>query len=423
MDVWSQEGVGTEIKVTFNAEIDDDEFGEKGCEVNSMEPLKAGSGALPTISLVGFDTPHRGIRLLDRTLRSYLEKWWGFDVVTGTENGDIVILNEDISPVIYATECHDISRPFIIISSARGSPSVMQVATEHESIGGFCRILYKPGGPTRLCAILKLAIHATKIGSTTVDLNTPPDDVSGFTMDGGRTSRRSSEGCRYGRRPSMVPRSSSAFPAIPSLPTSDELPEKEACSTPPASSLVSPLQNGATNNTTQGFSESVEVSTPPEFQLRMDSSDPLENPEKRKPTLGIATETPRGRERSCNTEGSTPEAAAPEIAITETTVPGVMSPTTTVLESNVPDIVGSPVSVPENTSPVLESPKSPMNGVESNTGPSIGSIIPHSPTSAVVPVGESGTLLKSSIQAEPNPGDKKFRVLVVEDNGILRNLL
>ena len=123
---------------------------------------------LPTVSLVGFDTTHRGIRLLYDTTRNYLTTWWGFEVV---DDGDIVILNDDPDPVVAATERKDTSHPFIILSAARGDPTLMSIASEYERIGGFCRILYKPGGPSRLRDILKLCVHAHNIGDS---CNSPP---------------------------------------------------------------------------------------------------------------------------------------------------------------------------------------------------------------------------------------------------------
>jgi hypothetical protein len=123
---------------------------------------------LPTVSLVGFDTTHRGIRLLYDTTRNYLTTWWGFEVV---DDGDIIILNDDPGPVVAATECQDTSHPFIILSAARGEPTIMSIASEYECIGGFCRILYKPGGPSRLRDILKLCVHALDIGDI---CNSPP---------------------------------------------------------------------------------------------------------------------------------------------------------------------------------------------------------------------------------------------------------
>ncbi|KAF9453468.1 hypothetical protein P691DRAFT_792535 [Macrolepiota fuliginosa MF-IS2] len=411
VDVWSQEGIGTEIKVTFNAEVDDDEFDESEPGVNNMEPLKTEDGDLPTVSLVSFDVPHRGTQLLDRVLRSYLEEWWHFNVVTGIGNGDIIILNDEVSPVIRATESHDIHRPFIILSSARGSPSVMQVATEHERIGGFCRIVYKPGGPTRLRATLKLAVHAITIGSATMDHGTSSDDFPGMD-EGGRMPRRNSEDIHHGRRPPMAPRSTSAFPALPTVPSLDEISESgSTCaeSIPPLS--LSP-RNDAENVIAPDTTECIQEPIPEKFHPTVDLSDPLENPERRKPILEITTETLRNEECPLNLEHSMTE-ITPRSAITDTVVPDISSLATTAFEPSSP--------AAENAGPAPESSKTLWNG--NGVSPRSGSSLPDSPTFAVIPVGESGSLLKSSIRTEPNHDDKRFRVLVVEDNGVLRNLL
>jgi len=112
---------------------------------------------------VGFSERHRGTQLLKNTFGTYLTTWWGFQIVDG---GDIVLLNEETQPIVSATEARDVSRPFILLSSARDSPLIMSIASDHERIGGFCRILYKPSGPSRLRAILKLSIHAMAISKS-----------------------------------------------------------------------------------------------------------------------------------------------------------------------------------------------------------------------------------------------------------------
>lgn len=165
VDVSSEEGVGTEIKVTFLAEMSED-----GANVHppEMQPFKAeGSDTLPTISLRGFSVPHRGTKLLKSTICTYLQSWFGLQIVDG---GDIVLLNEETGPVMAATEAQDISRPFIILSSARGNAMILAIANDHERIGGFCRILYKPSGPSRLRAMLKLGIHAVAIAKSRTQL-------------------------------------------------------------------------------------------------------------------------------------------------------------------------------------------------------------------------------------------------------------
>ncbi|KIK10098.1 hypothetical protein K443DRAFT_670728 [Laccaria amethystina LaAM-08-1] len=221
VDVWSEEGAGTEIKVTFLAGCSE---GDNHRAAQEMEPFNVDGTPLPTVSLIGFGGPHKGTRLLNNVIRTYLTTWWGFQIYPGPEYGDIIILNEDPAPVVAATERRDTSHPFVILSAARGSPAIMSIAGEHERIGGFCRILYKPGGPSRLRTILKLCNHALKIGSSRVPSPILNDDSIHPVISGERTGsksnvpRRNSEESHSfsrstgARRPMMTPRSSTAHP-------------------------------------------------------------------------------------------------------------------------------------------------------------------------------------------------------------------
>jgi hypothetical protein len=229
VEVWSEEGAGTEIKVTFSAEKLEDEENSPEMESFKMDDLVS----LPTISLVGFDSGHGGVKLLNRVLRTYLTSWWGLEIASGHDYGDIIILNDDPTPISAATERRDTSRPFIILSAVRGNPTIMAIASDHERIGGFCRILYKPGGPSRLRSIIKLCLHALKIGSRsrgaspqgrhTVTEGTKylPMSVEKDRSTGSSIPRRNSEEShtwsrKYPSRPPMSPRSSTASPATTS---------------------------------------------------------------------------------------------------------------------------------------------------------------------------------------------------------------
>jgi len=247
IDVWSEEGTGTEIKITFEAHLPD--AGSHTLAAAEMEPFKFDDSDNPvTVSLVGFDSDHRGVQLLQSILRTYLVSWWGFEVRPEGRKGDIVILNEVVDPVISATEKRDTSRPFIILSSSRGSPTLLSIASEHELIGGFCRVIYKPGGPSRLRAVLKLCIHALKISSKSQtstppryaypprDLNDGADAIEGLISGLAQIpSRRNSE--KHNRdppmRPLMSPRSSTAYPTAPawkpmsSTVEADEVPDPD----------------------------------------------------------------------------------------------------------------------------------------------------------------------------------------------------
>ncbi|KAH6909044.1 atypical/HisK protein kinase [Coprinopsis sp. MPI-PUGE-AT-0042] len=164
VDVWSEEGVGTEIRVSFPAETsnDDARIAEAAQEMQSFK-LDDPGAILPKVALLGFDSPHKGVQLLRNVLRTHITEWWEFDIVDDPKQGDIFIVNEDIGPIQAAIEARDNSHPFIILWAMRGNPTVLSVATDYERIGGICRILYKPNGPTKLRSTLKLCVHAVKM--------------------------------------------------------------------------------------------------------------------------------------------------------------------------------------------------------------------------------------------------------------------
>lgn len=173
VDVWSAENVGTEIKVTFSAET------VKGDETSPKITDTLYQGHPTKVSLAGFDDPHQGVQLLRRVLTHYLVSWWDFQIEPPGSLGDIVIANEDLTALQLAIEQRNTSRPFILLTVHRGERHLTATVTEFERLGGFCRILYKPGGPSRLRHALKLCIHALKISrrsSPTSEIPQNPGD-------------------------------------------------------------------------------------------------------------------------------------------------------------------------------------------------------------------------------------------------------
>ncbi|KAF7773402.1 hypothetical protein Agabi119p4_5569 [Agaricus bisporus var. burnettii] len=381
VDVWSQEGVGTEIKVTFNAEMDDDESYENENEINCMEPIKPKGETFSVISLVGFDNPHRGTQLLERVLRLYLERWWHLEVVTGADNGDVVIVNEDMSLVLSATERNDISRSFIIMSCARGSPTLMHVATQFEQIGGFCRIIYKPGGPSRLRSVLDLAIHYQRVGRATRSWS--PSAVAPSSQTEIRTkSFVGSEGSNANESKTPEPPSYRPPSILPPSSSNGSTRNKTNDAVLSPNSAFPPMSDITLNAQQRcDLSESPDVRSP----TTSDSWDILESPERMKPLVEISAGQRRSGECIYTLKRPAPE-ANPEFVKRVT--------------SNHPLQILMPSAKDASPSRISEFT-----------------------ASAVVHVGDSGTLLKSSLQSEPVHDEKKFRVLVVEDNGILRNLL
>ncbi|KAF7972518.1 hypothetical protein HWV62_17804 [Athelia sp. TMB] len=246
IEVWSEEGVGTEIKVIFDAEavVPDHAHGR-------IEPLVLDEfEKAPTVSLLAFDLNHKGVKSMHRVLAGYLTTWWGF-VVQGSDEqiGDIVIVNEDPTPVDLATRRKDYTRPFIILSESRGDQKIMAIANEHERMGGFCRVLYKPGGPSRLRSALQVCLNVLRIRQTqesnadtekTSPQPTVSDDIAletsrppnggGWHIPSLKTRRHSEEGqaVQHGESSQSAPARDNHVnnrPAIARLPSTIEIDE------------------------------------------------------------------------------------------------------------------------------------------------------------------------------------------------------
>ena len=93
-------------------------------------------------------------------ITSYLVNWWGLTIAEDSATGDIAIINEDHTLMAQEKPCQ---RPVILLSSSRGDPKLMGAVKEFDRAGGFCRIVFKPFGPNRLYAALKLCLHAVQI--------------------------------------------------------------------------------------------------------------------------------------------------------------------------------------------------------------------------------------------------------------------
>ena len=255
--------MGTEIKVTFNAEAVESPSDPSNFSAELAKVLE--HGRRPTISLHSFDDSVRGVQLLRKVLMQYLVADWNFPVIDDGDGGDIVVVNEDPTPVSRAIERKHASKPFIILSSVRGDPRLMAIVNEYEHIGGFCRIVYKPVGPCRLVAALKLSLHALNIAkgvraSPALHHNPRPESPSrSSSFDHPETatglSRRYSEETAadgkvlFSHRPPLGPRAVTAHPLtswahMPSTfeqeePDSDSTPSSPQMSAVPSSTTIS----------------------------------------------------------------------------------------------------------------------------------------------------------------------------------------
>ena len=253
VDVWSSESVGTDIKISFMAETVED---TEGSPVLSELWRTEDFARPPSVSLIGFNIAHRGIELSRDVLVGYLQVWWNLVVLPdgSDELGDIVIVNEDPSYVAEAVASKDVSRPMILLSSVRGDPHLMSIVTDFENVGGFCRVLYKPGGPSRLHSGLKLCIRSLLIGQRS-RVPSMRGNLSRMQMErvvpliaNGPKRHNSDMDTHSDSRPPLGPRSITIEPRLGT--TSEDAPRTAARIPPPDSPRTpSPSSDGRSSPT------------------------------------------------------------------------------------------------------------------------------------------------------------------------------
>lgn len=224
VDVSSTEGVGTEIRITFDAATPDDD------PLPDIEKLDM-HGRRFSVSLFGFDDGSKGTSLLRTVIEKYLKEWWGFDILSSDSAviGDILMLNEETDMISKSLECRDTSKPFVLLSSSRADSEVMSKVYDYERLGGFCRMVSKPVGPSRLRQVLKASVHLLTFRENSTRNPPPlinsPDSfrsapLSMLTPDIGAgsssISRRTSQESREPVRPRMHPRAATFHPIMPS---------------------------------------------------------------------------------------------------------------------------------------------------------------------------------------------------------------
>ncbi|ODN82062.1 hypothetical protein L202_02378 [Cryptococcus amylolentus CBS 6039] len=148
VDVWSAEGVGTEIKVTFEAEVIDEDDGDVA--VSSSSSVASNNTAISTFgrgistAFVSFLPGHQGHMLLCEVLIRYVN-YWQFEVKDAS-SADIIIINDDDEDLESFSKSQ---KPLICLAVGRKFGTSRVVESINRS-GGFCRVVFKPVGPTAL---------------------------------------------------------------------------------------------------------------------------------------------------------------------------------------------------------------------------------------------------------------------------------
>lgn len=157
VDVYSTEGVGTEIRVTIEAEAPSRSSFARQTNDDSG-PLTQRKLVGARVSTISFLSSHRGQTLLREVLSSYLTTWWDATIAPSRDEANILLVNEDIQLVNKLIQERDITRPIVLLASHRGDGELSRTSAAFERIGGVCHIVYKPVRPSHLFKALERAL-------------------------------------------------------------------------------------------------------------------------------------------------------------------------------------------------------------------------------------------------------------------------
>lgn len=179
VDVFSTEGEGTEISVTFELDppssssshspsnapfpssISDNALKQaqgQGQGGQGGPPLTQRSLANARVFMIGFDLLHQGQALLLEVLGTTMATWWGVSLVDSRSSSNILILNDDLPALTQLLDAHEVGRPVIMITATRGHSEVSALVEEYRREGGKCEVVYKPCRPSSLFGALEGAL-------------------------------------------------------------------------------------------------------------------------------------------------------------------------------------------------------------------------------------------------------------------------
>jgi len=220
VDVWSSEGMGTEIRVSFEAEVIDEEEDSSSASSSTSTTLSLGRGS--SLSFLAFDTQHRGNMLGLEVLGAYAAAWL-FEL---KDDGDIVVINEDETLL---SGNMNLNRPILLLLTQR-TAGASAIKAHVNKAGGFCQLLFKPVGPQAFRTALQTAVNwieqqtentrrpslsRNESGESqeSQESNSTISELSSFRFDKSPqnsrmplTRRRSEEKEQPAARPAMAPR-------------------------------------------------------------------------------------------------------------------------------------------------------------------------------------------------------------------------
>ncbi|EJD49061.1 hypothetical protein AURDEDRAFT_112771 [Auricularia subglabra TFB-10046 SS5] len=156
VDVWSTEGVGTGIRIVMDVEV----VPRQGTCLETNLCAQGEEGKSYSVQFVGFSPALKGEALLRSILEKYVSQWWGFSVADNDNDGDILLINEDMHVLQNLVDRRLVSQAVVFMTSFRKDPVLVAAVTAYEQLGGYCRVIYKPTGPRQLFHALEGAVPA-----------------------------------------------------------------------------------------------------------------------------------------------------------------------------------------------------------------------------------------------------------------------
>ncbi|ORY32803.1 hypothetical protein BCR39DRAFT_521649, partial [Naematelia encephala] len=153
VDVWSSEGNGTEIRVSFDVEAVDEkeDISSSASSVSSLSTPTIGKSH--SLCFLAFDQNHRG-QMLSLELASAYAGGWNFSL-QGPE-AEIVLINQDLDLL---HEYRDSGKALVFLQASRSWAAANAVRNSINDSGGFCYPLFKPLGPSALRKALHSAVE------------------------------------------------------------------------------------------------------------------------------------------------------------------------------------------------------------------------------------------------------------------------
>ena len=201
IDVWSTEGEGTEIRVTCELELCDDDDVEGPTYKPAVNVHQA-----YTVALLGFDDS-RGDQDLQHALEGYFLNWWEFKlseqilIDEHINKSDVLVINDDMALLEKVkNQRKGELPPVIFLTASRGESEIAMACEAYHAAGGVARILFKPAGPAKLEGVVDFCLQCLerrRSGDPVSSEETKPSTPLPSPSEGGAAYRQMEQGDSY----------------------------------------------------------------------------------------------------------------------------------------------------------------------------------------------------------------------------------